>query len=141
MATIRDTEIPDLVLARLDGRDRYRAIRAEIVDHELDVHLRVDGDERNFGIRLPLPSSDGIEVWLYVAPNDAQDWTGMLGIWMDEEILTGATSWAALTLLDDVHYFTVELYGFRSADESEHERLTAQMKTYPGGFGWTYYGG
>jgi hypothetical protein len=74
-------------------------------------------------LRLSLPSSRKPQPWLYAHPEDAEDWVGQLLTWLDEEVFTlGLVEGRVRQIENGESYVTVELYGWRLSDVSEHER-------------------
>ena len=117
-------------------RDRGEPYIVEAVEADGSEHLRLslrrrpEGDLRR--LRIPLEGSGELQPWVYRPPDDDADSAGMLLIFLDEEILTGAFGWARTRAGDGGLEFELAPYGLRRDDEAEHERLLDAS----GPFGW-----
>lgn len=78
------------------------------------------GEEWAF--ELSLPSSMRLKPWLYRTPDDANDAAVMLGIFLDEEVVTTAVRTAAR---DGAGLLILAPYGFQQSDPREHDRIQA----------------
>jgi hypothetical protein len=106
----------------LAGAGNWVVTSARSEGATLVLLMSIAGDHRTFGLVLPAPWTDSAQWWLYLPPEDAQDWAVMLKHWIEENIDRGAAGWATLHERDGVHYFVAEPYGFRPQDEAEHRR-------------------
>jgi len=110
-------------VARLVGRG----------DWQLDVELsQVDAKVRTW---IALPGSLRPQPWLveWESREDPAAWVRQLVEWLDEEMYTGGLGPAYLRVLNDgVSRLVVDGYGFRRADEVEHQRLRRAV----GPHGW-----
>lgn len=102
------------------------------------VEARLHGDELDLGIRgrsgaaarvrVALPRTERDQFWIYVEPEDADDWASQLFLWIEEEVQTGGLSSSRVrTEIGGESYVLVELYGWRLADRGEHERLVEAL--------------
>ena len=73
---------------------------------------------------LPLPSARESRPWEYATPDDARDSVGMLGVFLDEEVLTTAIESARSNERDGVRLVELASYGLRRPDDEEHARLS-----------------
>lgn len=102
-------------------------------DHQLDVELSQAGATVRAWIALP--ASLRPQPWLveWESDEDPEAWVRQLAEWLDEEMYTGGLGPAYLRVLDDAQpRLVVDGYGFRRADNAEHQRLRRAV----GPHGW-----
>jgi hypothetical protein len=104
---------PGIVLQFLSDREGWTATSVISRDTALEVRMSIAGDERQFALVIPRPALGEDQPWLYMDPQDLEEWAAMLGTWIDEEVLTGAARWAKLTAEGELHYFHPAPWGFR----------------------------
>ena len=109
---------------RVLSTSALRVERADVVDasHAL---ARFTARGRLWGVVLPLPSHQDAKPWEYATPDDARDSVAMLGVLLDEEVLTTAIETARSTERDGVRLVELTSYGLRRSDDAEHARLAA----------------
>ena len=106
---------PGIVLQFLSGREGWTATSVVLHDTGLEVRMSLTEDERRFALVIPRPALGEDQPWLYLDPQDLEEWAAMLGTWIDEEVLTGAARWAKRTAEGELHYFHPAPWGFRKA--------------------------
>ena len=102
-------------------------------DRQLDVELSQAGATVRTWVALP--GSLRPQPWLveWESHEDPEAWVRQLVDWLDEEISTGGLGPAYLRVVDDDQpRLVVDGYGFRRADEAEHQRLRRTV----GPHGW-----
>ncbi len=118
------------------SRDSFKVleVRADAASL-MRVRFRIAGEPGTFAVRLPLPSAKRLNPWLYAIPRDAADAASMLATFLEEEVETGCAGWGLTAAEGPDQVFTLETYGFRPSDETEHRR---QVKSVgPDGYrGW-----
>ncbi len=124
---IRHPSHPELsslrYVARLVGRG----------DRQLDVELSQAGAKVRTWIALPESLRPQPWVVEWESHEDPEAWVRQLVEWLDEEMYTGGLGPAYLRVLDDgASRLVVDGYGFRRADEAEHQRLRRAV----GPHGW-----
>jgi hypothetical protein len=101
-----------------------RVERAHLVDAS-HVLVGFRARDRLWGVVLPLPSSAESKPWEYAPPVSARDSVEMLGVFLDEEVLTTAIESARSTDRDGVRFVELTSYGLRHSSDIEHARLSA----------------
>lgn len=112
---------------------RYAARSVGRGDRQLDVELSQAGATVRTWVALP--GSLRPQPWLVEGESheDPEAFVRQLAEWLDEEMNTGGLGPAYLRVLDDDQpRLVVDGYGFRRADEAEHQRLRRAV----GPHGW-----
>ena len=103
---------------------RYTARVVGVGDRQLDVELSQNGVSARTWI--PLPESLRPQPWLveWEPADDPGAWVRQLADWLDEEVYTGGlgAAYARVPIHDQLR-LVVDGYGFRHADEDDHQRL------------------
>ena len=86
------------------------------------LRFLIPGEAGTFAVRLPLPSANRLKPWLCTIPDNADHAAAMLADFLREEIGTGCAHWAATTVEDGDRVLTLEPYGFRPSDQTQHRR-------------------
>lgn len=87
------------------------------------LRFLIPGEAGTFAVRLPLPSVHRLKPWLCTIPDNADHAAAMLAGFIMEEVDTGCARWALTTVEEGDRVFTLEPYGFRSADPIRHRQL------------------
>lgn len=130
-------ELTDQTIRPPDSHERsalrYTARVVGMGDHQLDVELSQNGATVHTWIALP--ESLRPMLWLveWEPANDPRAWVRQLADWLDEEMYTGGLGSAYARIHIHSHpRLVVDGYGFRQADEVEHQRLRRSV----GPHGW-----
>lgn len=125
MLDIDDESARESVLrfgSKAHGRS-FTIPRAELSDDSL--HLEIVGmyGSGTAWLRVALPRSGRDQYWLYVRPDDAEDWAGQLFIWMEEEVATGGLGDSRRRAERDGRSYVIPVsYGWQRSNETEHKR-------------------
>lgn len=112
----------------------YTARVVGLGDGQVDLELIQGGASARTWIALP--ESLRPQPWLveWEPADDPEAWVGQLAEWLDEEMYTGGLGPAyARVVVDQKPRLVVDGYGFRQADEVEHQRLRRSV----GPHGWS----
>lgn len=89
----------------------------------VEVRFATRSDGKVWALVLPLPSAPGRKPWLYAQPDDAMESVQMLGIFLDDEVLTTAIYSARQRDVSDATFVELAPYGLRKNTDQEHDRL------------------
>lgn len=74
-------------------------------------------------VEVPLPSSPEPKPWLYLEPDDADDYLDQLDSFIEEQVQAGCLLWARQEVVDGIRILRLAPYGFERASRATHERL------------------
>ncbi|MGN6743971.1 MAG: hypothetical protein ACTHJL_11855 [Amnibacterium sp.] len=80
---------------------------------------------------VPLPSSDAPKPWLYLEPDDADDYLDQLDAFLEDEVQAAGLVRARQEVVEGIRFLHLAPYGFERASGTEHERLLDEVG--PGG--------
>lgn len=124
--------IPDAaVVHTARSRGQYASADVGSMTYLFDAAAYGDGTRRVPSVRcaiaVPLPSSREPKPWLYLEPDDAEDYLDQLDAFIEEQVQAGCLLWGRQDVVDGVRFFVLAPYGFERASRAGHERLLDEV--------------